>query len=70
MQPNKSDFSKSALEREDAWMSILEAIVLFLATWLNPQAGIAVFALRLCFQILKALRHHHRPVLKSPEQQK
>jgi hypothetical protein len=56
MKPNKPN-----LDREDAWMAIIESIVLFLATWLNPNAGLAIFALKLCFQTLKTLRHHHRP---------
>jgi hypothetical protein len=46
--------------REDAWMNFIEAIVIFLATWLNPSAGISIFALKLCFQLLKILRHHYR----------
>jgi hypothetical protein len=32
------------------------AIVIFTATWLNPQATIGILALKLCFQILKNLR--------------
>lgn len=47
-------------DREDAWMQIIESAVIFLATWLNPEAGVLIFLLKLCFQILKALRHHHR----------
>ena len=36
------------------------AIVLFLAIWLNPQAGVSViFALKLCFQLLETLHDHH-----------
>ncbi len=31
-------------------------IVIFTATWLNPQATIGILALKLCFQILKNLR--------------
>ncbi|OUC15113.1 MAG: hypothetical protein B0A82_08580 [Alkalinema sp. CACIAM 70d] len=53
--------SKSNLDREDAWMQVIEFAVIFLATWLNPSAGISIFLLKLCFQILKVLRHHHRP---------
>jgi hypothetical protein len=52
--------NKPKLDREDSWMQVVEAIVLFLATWLNPQAGVSIFALKLCFQLLKTLRHHHR----------
>jgi len=55
MKTNKPKF-----DREDSWMQLVEAIVLFLATWLNPQAGVSIFALKLCFQLLKILRHHHR----------
>jgi hypothetical protein len=53
--------NKPNLDREDAWMTIIESIVLFLATWLNPEAGVLLFLLKLCFQTLKTLRHHHRP---------
>jgi hypothetical protein len=53
-------YNQPQLDREDAWMATIESTVLFLATWLNPNAGIAIFALRLCFQTLKTLRHHHR----------
>ena len=60
MQNNLKPQRNSKLDREDAWMTIVETIVLFLATWLNPQTGISIFALKLCFQILKTLRHHHR----------
>jgi hypothetical protein len=42
-------------DREQIWQ-IIEAIVIFTATWLNPQATIGILALKLCFQILKNLR--------------
>jgi len=60
MKNNHKPQRNSNLDREDAWMTIAETIVLFLVTWLNPQTGISIFALKLCFQILKTLRHHHR----------
>ena len=60
MKNNLKPQRNSNLDREDAWMTIAETIVLLLATWLNPQTEISIFALKLCFQILKALRHHHR----------
>jgi hypothetical protein len=68
MKPKKSNPSKPNLAYEDAWMSIVESIVLFLVTWLDPQTEMAIFALKLCFQILKTLRHYHRPPQKSPKQ--
>lgn len=52
--------TKPNLDREDAWMQVIESAVIFAATWLNPQAGIPIFLLQICFQILKTLRHHHR----------
>jgi hypothetical protein len=36
------------------------AIVIFIATWLNPQAKIGILGLKLCFHILKILRNHDR----------
>jgi hypothetical protein len=42
-------------DRETIWQ-IIEAIVIFTATWLNPQATIGILALKLCFQILETLR--------------
>jgi hypothetical protein len=56
-QSRALDTSKA---REDTWMKFIEASVIFLATWLNPSAGISIFALKLCFQLLEVLRHHHR----------
>ena len=47
-------------DREDAWMSIAETTVLAFAFWLDPTAGAATFFLKLCFQLLRTLRHHHR----------
>jgi hypothetical protein len=47
--------NKPNLDREQIWQ-IIEAIVIFTATWLNPQATIGIVALKLCFQILKNLR--------------
>jgi hypothetical protein len=46
---------KPSPDREEIWQ-IIEAIVIFTATWLNPQATIGIVALKLCFQILKNLR--------------
>ncbi len=57
-QPNLS--KKSKLDREDAWMSIAETIVLAIAFWFDPTGTIAPFSIKLCFQLLKTLRHHHR----------
>jgi hypothetical protein len=37
MKNNHKPQRNSNLDREDAWMTIAETIVLFLATWLNPQ---------------------------------
>jgi hypothetical protein len=47
--------NKPKLDREKIWQ-IIEAIVIFVATWLNPQATIGILGLKLCFHILKILR--------------
>ena len=60
LKPQK-DTQKTNLAREDAWMKLIETIIIFTATWLNPHAGLAIFTLKLCFQTLAILRHHHRP---------
>ena len=52
--------SSTLKDREDAWMSIAETTVLAFAFWLDPTAGAATFFLKLCFQLLRTLRHHHR----------
>jgi hypothetical protein len=41
-------------------MSIAEITVLTIVFWLDPTAVIGTFLLKLCFQLLKTLRHHHR----------
>ena len=56
-QPNLS--KKSNLDREDAWMSIAETAVITIALSLDP-TGTAPTLLKLCFQLLEVLRHHHR----------
>jgi hypothetical protein len=60
---------ETSRSREDAWMKVVETVVIFLATWLNPNAGVAIFLLRLCFQSLEVLRRHHRK-LDEKEQTK
>ena len=58
---DRQEKSSSTLkDREDAWMSIAETTVLAFAFWLDPTAGAATFFLKLCFQLLRTLRHHHR----------
>jgi hypothetical protein len=53
-------FKKPRLDRENAWMQVIESAVLFIAAHLNPNAVEALFCLKLCFEILDVLRHHHR----------
>lgn len=54
--------SQQSLEsREDKWMRVIEFAVILLVDWLDPNAGLAISALRLCFQILKTLRHRRKP---------
>ena len=50
---------KSNLDREDAWMSIVETAVITIALSFDP-TGTAPTLLKLCFQLLEVLRHHHR----------
>ena len=50
---------KSNLDREDAWMSIAETAATTIALSLDP-TGTAPTLLKLCFQLLEVLRHHHR----------
>jgi len=38
------------------WLKVIDFTVVGVATWLNPQAGVLLFLLRLCFQILAALQ--------------
>ena len=60
MKNNHKPQRNANLDREDAWMTIAETIVLSFAICLTPQTGISIYALKICFQILKTLRHHHR----------
>ncbi|MEO8891331.1 MAG: hypothetical protein ABI417_07325 [Coleofasciculaceae cyanobacterium] len=38
------------------WLKVIEFTVVGIATWLNPSAGVLLFLLKLCFQILAALQ--------------
>jgi hypothetical protein len=38
------------------WRKVIEFAVVSLATWLNPEAGLLLFLLKLCFQILWTLQ--------------
>ena len=38
------------------WRKVTEFAVVSLATWLNPEAGLLLFLLKLCFQILWTLQ--------------
>ena len=51
--------SSTLKDREDAWMSIAETAVITIALSLDP-TGTAPTLLKLCFQLLRTLRHHHR----------
>lgn len=44
------------LANKKKWLKVIEFAVVSAATWLNPQAGILLFLLKLCFQILIALQ--------------
>lgn len=58
LKPKSSD-KKSNLDCEDAWMAIVETAVITIALSLDP-TGTAPTLLKLCFQLLEVLRHHHR----------
>jgi arginine exporter protein ArgO len=53
--PKSQKPNKTNPDREKIWQ-IIEAIVIFTATWLNPQATIGILGLKLCFHILEVLR--------------
>ena len=38
------------------WRKVIEFAVVSSATWLNPEAGLLLFLLKLCFQILWTLQ--------------
>lgn len=38
------------------WLKVVEFAVVGVATWLNPNAGLLLFVLERCFQILAALQ--------------
>ncbi len=37
-------------------MQFIELVIVSFANWLNPSAGLLLFLLKLCFQILAALQ--------------
>lgn len=38
---------------KEKWLTVIEFVVVNLATWLNPEAGLLIFLLKLCFLILR-----------------
>jgi hypothetical protein len=46
--------------QQDAWFKIIELAIMSFATWLNPNAALLLFLLRLCFRILEMLRQQNR----------
>jgi hypothetical protein len=44
------------LSNKKKWLKVTEFAVVGVATWLNPHAGLLLFLLKLCFQILTALQ--------------
>lgn len=41
---------------KEKWLPVIEFIVVNLATWLSPDAGLLIFLLKLCFLILRNLQ--------------
>ena len=42
------------------WLTIIEFIIVNLATWLNPEAGLLLLLLKLCFLILRNLQDDNK----------
>jgi hypothetical protein len=40
------------------WLKAIEFAVVGVATWLNPEAGVLIFLLKLCFLILQTLQEN------------
>jgi hypothetical protein len=51
------------------WLKVIEFAIVGLATWLNPSAGLLLFLLRLCFQILAALQKDETEPTNEPPKQ-
>jgi len=51
------------------WIKIIGFIVVALATWLNPSAGILILLLKLCFQVLESLQKDENPEKEERSQQ-
>ncbi|MGB5959893.1 MAG: hypothetical protein WBG73_04470 [Coleofasciculaceae cyanobacterium] len=43
------------------WLKFTEFVVVGFATWLNPSAGLLIFLLKICFQILQMLQDDRKP---------
>ncbi|MGB5963214.1 MAG: hypothetical protein WBG73_21435 [Coleofasciculaceae cyanobacterium] len=53
------------LSNQKKWLKVIEFTVVGIATWLNPSAGILLFLLKLCFQILAALQKDEEKIEKN-----
>jgi hypothetical protein len=50
-----------SIAKSRKWLKFTEFVVVGFATWLNPSAGLLIFLLKLCFQILQMLQDDRKP---------
>jgi hypothetical protein len=50
------------------WLEVIGFTVVGTATWLNPSAGVLLFLLELCFQILAALQKDEEKTESADEE--
>ncbi len=50
-----------SIAKSRKWLKFTEFVVVGFATWLNPSAGLLIFLLKLCFQILQMLQDGRKP---------
>ncbi|MDY7013878.1 MAG: hypothetical protein SVX43_09840 [Cyanobacteriota bacterium] len=42
------------------WLKFVELVAVGWAVWLNPEAGLLIFLLKICFQVLAVLQGEER----------
>ncbi|HEY9907299.1 MAG TPA: hypothetical protein V6D18_06785 [Thermosynechococcaceae cyanobacterium] len=60
-QPNLKQKDKAKPSNFKKWRKVTEFTIVSLAVWLNPQAGLLIFLLKLCFLILWTLQDKDDP---------
>jgi hypothetical protein len=55
------------LSNKKKWLKVIEFTVVGIATWLNPSAGVLLFLLKLCFQILATLQTDEEDKIEKTE---